>query len=96
MQLTSRCRRARKTLADQSSQSPDIWGGFDELDFSSIAEVALKRAFEPVHLNESATAGPDILSLIQNVECAVRLHEQLRLLPGSDLDSPTLTGVKCC
>lgn len=50
-------------------------GVFDELHFSSIAEVALKRVFEPVHQNESGTAGPNILSLTQNVECAVPLHE---------------------
>lgn len=54
-------------------------GGFDGLDFSSIAVAALKHACEPV--NEPGTAGPNILSLIQNVECAVRLHEGLRLLP---------------
>lgn len=71
-------------------------GGLDELGFSSIAEVVLKCAFEPVHLKESGTAGPKILSLMQNVECAVILHEQLRLLLGSDLNSPTLTSVKCC
>lgn len=47
----------------------------------SLTEAALKCAFEPVHLSGSATAGPDILSLIQNVECAVRLHEQLWLSP---------------
>lgn len=47
-----------------------------------------RQAFEAVHLRDSDTAGPNI-PLIQNVECTVRLHERLRLLPGSDLDSPT-------